>query len=193
MGAIERIQALSLDEFVCLYDQEGPFEYIDGERIPLSPIVAGTGIVTKKLYFALDRYCEARAIGEVFSELPFVLSDTPYWVTGSRVPDLMFYAAERLAAYKANTPDWQEKPFILVPDLVVEIVSPTDRYSDVQDKVARYLNDGVKVVWVINRHSRTVVVHPAGSKQQTTLQVEDTLDGGEVIPGFTLPVAVLFE
>ncbi len=193
MGAVERVQALPLEEFVRLYDQEGPFEYIDGERVAVSPNVTGPGIVTKKLYFALARHCEGKGLGEVFSELPFVLSDTPNWVTGSRVPDIMFFTAERLSAYKASTPDWQDKPFILVPDLVVEIVSPTDRYSDVLEKVARYLNDGVKVVWVVNRQLRNVVIHQAGSKQQTTLQADDMLDGGEVVPGFTLPVASLFE
>jgi Uma2 family endonuclease len=193
MGAVERVQALPLEEFVRLYDQEGPFEYIDGERVAVSPTVSGHNVTARTLLLALHPYAVANQLGEAFVETPFVLSDTPNWVTSSRVPDIMFFTAERLSAYKASTPDWQDKPFILVPDLVAEVVSPTDRYSDVLEKVARYLNDGVRVVWVVNRQLRNVVVHKAGSKQQTTLQAGDTLDGGEIIPGFTLSLASLFE
>lgn len=62
----------------------------------------------------------------------------------------MFFEKNRLAAYKEQTPDREEKPFVLVPDLAIEIVSKNDRYSDINDKVMLYLADGVRLVWVID-------------------------------------------
>jgi hypothetical protein len=116
------------------YDAEGPFEIINGEVIPVSPSVFGSGHVAAWLHDQIVLYLAAhpdggQAIGSVFSEMPFVLPDTPSsaWVTGSRVPDLMFIRAGRLADYKAAVSDWRLKPLALVPDLVVEVISPTDR------------------------------------------------------------------
>src|SRR5262249_33992178 len=132
---MEAVKALSIEEFIRLYDEQGPFEYVNGEFIPVSPTNSGHNILAKKIMNLLDGYTASRNLGEAFMEAPFVLEDKPNWVKGSRVPDVMFFRAERLKAFKANTPDWREKPFLLVPDLVVEIISPTDRYSDVADKI----------------------------------------------------------
>ena len=52
--------------------------------------------------------------------------------------------------------DWQFKPFVIVPDLCVEIVSANDNYQDVDAKVDRYLSDGVKLVWVMRNQSVAV-------------------------------------
>ncbi len=89
-------------------------------------------------------------------------------------------------------PDWKSKPVILVPDLVVEIISPTDRYSDVQDKIELYLHDGVKVIWVLDPQRSRITIYAQNSKQQITLSAEDSLDGGDIIPGFNIPVADIF-
>src|SRR5215468_12504193 len=126
-------KTLTLDEFIRAYDEEGPFEYIDGERMPVSPTLTGHGLIARTLLLALYNYGVPKNLGEPFMELPFVMVETSDWVTGSRVPDVMFFKAERLAAYKANNADWRDKPFILVPDVVVEIISPNDRYGDVYE------------------------------------------------------------
>ncbi len=190
---VEKIRPMSIEEFVRLYEEEGPFEFVNGERIPMSPPVANHSTIATLLVVALYNYGLEKGVGMALMETTFVMVDEPGWVKGSRVPDVMFIGAGRLAAYKAQTPDWKDKPFVLVPDLAVEIVSPGDRYTEVQEKVESYLRDGVQVVWVIDPHRRSVTVSVAGSKQQTTLSDEDRLDGGEVIPGFSLPVAALFE
>jgi Uma2 family endonuclease len=190
---VERTIGMTVDEFVNLYDEKGPFELVDGEIISMSPPTYGHGFASRKLFIPLANFVEAHKLGEVVTEIPFVLSDESNWVKGSRVPDIMFVLAERIAAYKAQTPDWRKKPLVLVPDLVVEIVSPTDRYSEVQKKVARYLTDGVQMVWVVDPEQRTVVVYRAGSNQQTRVTENESLDGGEIIPGFTISVASIFE
>src|SRR6185369_4572138 len=150
---------MSLDDFIRLYDKEGPFEIINGERIPLMPPVAGHGYTLKIIYFALSLYVSAQKLGEVISELPFVLSYVSSWVTGSLVPDVMYYAAERFAAYKDANPDWKDKPYILVPDLAVEVVSPNDDLGVLDEKVNLYLTDGVRLVWVVNPNKENVSIY----------------------------------
>jgi Uma2 family endonuclease len=184
-----KIEAMPLAEFIRRYD-DAAFEWIDGEMRPVSPSVAGPNVIAKRLFRALLPFEEA-GLGEVFTEAPFVLTDIPNWVKGSRVPDVMFYRSVRLAAYRENMPDWEDKPFVLVPDLVIEVLSPTDSYSDVTEKITRYLDDGVLLVWVVDAKPRTVVVHVPGSPPQT-LHEGDTLKGGEVVPGFEMVVGRLF-
>lgn len=177
---------LSLDDFIRLYDQEGAFEFIDGERIPVMPPIAIHGYLLRTLFRLLDAFCRAHERGEVFQELPFVITYNAQWVKGSRVPDLMMFAAARWSDHLARTPDWAGKPFILVPDLAVEIVSTHDLYTDIQDKVDRYLDDGVRMVWVIDPQRQRVNVYR--QHFHCSLFRQDTLDGEDVLPGLRIPL-----
>lgn len=188
---------MPLDEFIRLYESDGPFELVNGERIVLMPTVAGHGYTLKIIYFALSLFAAAQKLGEVLSELPFVVSYTPNWVTGSRVPDVMFYTADRMQAYKAQHTDWKQKPYILVPDLAVEVVSPNDDLVVLDDKIDNYLADGVHVVWAIDPDRQRVSVYTLiapqpFTRQQTSLKVGDTLMGGDLLPGFEIAVSDLF-
>lgn len=183
---MDYIATLTLNAYMNLVDQDGPFELIDGERIAVTPTHFWHTHLSHTLLFALNKY------GAAFAEAAFVLVDSNEWVRGSRIPDVMFIQTERLAQYKVAHPDWQAKPLVLVPDLVVEIVSPTDSYSDVERKVAHYLEDGVRLIWVVEPRSQSITVHQQGSNQATRLTSEDTLDGGEIIPHFGLSIATLF-
>jgi len=150
------------------------------------------------LYSRFTAFFAKSPLGDVAFETPFVLSYVSSWVTGSLVPDVMYYAAERLAAYKDANPDWKKQPYILVPDLAVEVVSPNDNLGELDEKVDLYLTSGVRLVWVINPDKENVSIYTLIStrpftKQQTTLKVGDTLSGGEIIPGFEITVARLFE
>jgi Uma2 family endonuclease len=126
---------IPLDEFIRFYDAEGPFEIINRERIVQMPKVAGHGEIVELLFLAIYALVSTKSLGKIVRELPFVLSCTAGWVTASRVPDLMFFTGERFNAYKATTPDWKYKPYSLVPDLVIEVVSPNDNLSELDDKV----------------------------------------------------------
>jgi Uma2 family endonuclease len=77
-----------------------------------------------------------------------------------------------------------------VPDLCEEVISPNDIYLDVDEKVRGYLNDGVRIVWVVNPRSKAVNVHASGG--MTPLDETGTLDGGDLLPDFSLPVSALF-
>jgi Uma2 family endonuclease len=101
-------------------------------------------------------------------------------------PDLAFIRAERAQGQPPKR--WADFP----PDLVVEVVSPNDKAEDVEDKVEMWFDGGAQQVWVIYPAKRRVVVHLA-SGEARKLRVGDTLTGGDLIPGFEVPVADLFE
>lgn len=186
------VTLMGLDEFMELYSDEGPFELADGERIPVSPQITRSGRIAGRLYRSLADHVDVNELGEVFSEVPFVITPQINWVKGSRVPDVMFVRAERLAELAEIDPHWEDKPLTIVPDLVVEVVSPTDRLANVNRKIARYLKDGVLVIWLIEADSKTVTIYKQGQKELIRLTIEDTLSGGDIIPGFEIPVAKLF-
>lgn len=104
-----------------------------------------------------------------------------------REPDMAFISAERLPL-ETRVPGYAEIP----PDLVVEIVSPSDRPVAVHDKAQMWLRYGVRLVWVVNPETRTIITMPAEGPDRT-LYEDDTLDGGAVIPGFACPVRDVFD
>jgi Uma2 family endonuclease len=183
---------IGLSDFVEQYSRQ-PFELVNGEVIALSPNVSGHQWVSCTPFRLPDQFLQEHPIREVLWETPFVLSDNPDWVRDSYTPDLAFYTAQRRADYVKSTPDWKEKPIVLVPDLVVEIVSPHDRYTDINDKVDRYLAEGVQSAWVLEPQCRKVVIHHTDSDQQTTLRENAILIGDPLLPGFKVPVRALFE
>ncbi len=182
---------MSLSDFIEQYSQQ-PFELVNGEMIALSPNVTGHQWAARTLYDEANPFIREHALGELLWETPFVLTDSPDWVKGSRTPDLIFYTAKRWTEYIAATPEWKGKPIVMVPDLVVEIVSPNDRYSDIDDKVDSYLADGVQMVWVLDPQRRKIVIHPADSDKQIVLREVSMLTGGELLPGLSIPVKALF-
>ena len=183
---------MSLADFVRLFEQEGPFELVDGERTRILPGVAEHSEIIKLIYQLLLAYEQATKRIVTYSETAYVLMYSPDWVAGARIPDVMAYEAARMEAYKAQDADWRKKPFVLVPDLCVEVVSPNDIYSEVDEKVERYLSDGVRLVWVFNPRNGSVQVHSINSNQSTRLTEQDTLNGGDVLPEFELIIKDVF-
>lgn len=108
------------------------------------------------------------------------------------MPDIMVYEATRIQAYKAADPDWRKKPFVIVPDLGIEVISPGDSYIDVDEKVERYLSEGVKLVWVMNPRNRSVTVYAADGDSFLRLTGDKILSGGDVIANFSLRVSDIF-
>ncbi len=183
---------MPLDDFIRQYDQQ-PFELINGERILKMPTVSLHTEVIRILFLALYAWVSQRKLGEVFQEATFILPDRAdaSWVTGARTPDVLFYTGNRVADYKADTPNWHQRPYPLVPDLVIEVVSPNDLYSDVERKVAAYLVDGVRLVVVVDPQLQRVTVDlPDGTHHK--LAGDAVLDLSAVIDGCALPLAEIF-
>lgn len=175
---------MSLDEFMARFEEQ-PFEIIDGEIREMTPAKKKHSKISKRIYDRILFFLSEHDLGEVFFETAFILEDVTDWVAGSRVPDVMVYERKRYDTHEAENPDDDEKPFILVPDLVVEVISPTDKYTEVNQKIDAYLSDGVKLIWIVDPQRKTISVYE-GSDTPKILRKDNTLTGGEVLKGFEL-------
>ncbi len=186
----ERV-GMPLAEFIAEYEQQ-PFELINGERIIKMPGVFSHIMMIRLLFRLLDHYAQAHQLGEVFQEATFILpnSDASDWVKGSRVPDILFISAAQMTAYLQQTQEIEGRPIALIPDLVIEVVSPNDSYSAIDAKVDLYLADGVQVVWICDPQRRKVRVHTLTGVM--TLTGEMPLNGGDVLPGFEVALTEIF-
>lgn len=104
-----------------------------------------------------------------------------------RIPDVSFVSWNRVG--ERRVPDG---PMLdLAPDLAVEILSPSNTAKEMKDKLDDYFRTGVELVWYVEPRSRTIDVYTSPTDKRT-LNENDTLDGGTVLPGFTIPVAEIF-
>lgn len=104
-----------------------------------------------------------------------------------RIPDVSFTRRDRIPGGKPAKGHGR-----VPPDLAVEIVSPNDTATKLQQKIRDFLNAGIPLIWVVNPDTRDVQVIRADGTG-ALLKVGDTLDGGAILPGFSCPVAALFE
>ena len=79
-----------------------------------------------------------------------------------------------------------------VPALIVEILSPSDRLEEIDEMIAAYQTAGVPLIWIVDPRDRTVTIYRPGT-EPTLVNAKQDLDGGDVLPGFRVPVARLFE
>lgn len=105
-----------------------------------------------------------------------------------RMPDVAFISRDRLPGGRTPT---EQVPQV-VPDLAVEVLSPGNTRGEMQRKLKEYFLAGVRVVWFVHLPDRAVTVYTAPDRS-VRLGEKETLDGGEVLPGFALPLARLFE
>ncbi|MEP7292598.1 MAG: Uma2 family endonuclease [Chloroflexota bacterium] len=190
MSVQDRV-GMPLDEFIEL-GNEHPFEIINGERIPKLPTVGGHNYVIRLLFRLLSLHSQ---IGECFIEATYVLPDhyDSTWVSGSRTPDLLFITAERWTAYLEANPDWKQKPYLFVPDLVIEVISPTDKFTEVNNKVDAYLADGVRLIILIDPQRREAFVHAPDAEQPLHLSGDAQIDLSDVLPDLKIALPSLFE
>lgn len=141
------------------------------------------GRVAARLTRFLDEYAEAGGYGVVVVETDFLLAENPPTV---RAPDVAFVSTDRLPESPYAPVYWR-----FGPDLAVEVLSPSNRAGAMQRKVLEYLDAGSRLVWVIDPAERTAVAYRSRTEIRL-LGPDDALDGGDVLPGFTLPLARLF-
>jgi Uma2 family endonuclease len=174
---------MTAEELFELPDDGLRHELVEGELRKMTPAGAEHGRVALLLGARLLDHVEEHGLGEAYAaETGFVLRRGPDTV---RAPDVAFVAADRL-------PPEPESGFgQTVPDLVVEVVSPWDRASEVSSKAAMWLDAGVRLVWVVDPQARLAAVHRPGGLV-TVLREDGVIDGEDVLPGFRLPLATLF-
>lgn len=160
-------------------------ELIRGELREMSPAGDEHGELSASILWFLMLHVRQHNLGTVYAaETGFFIARDPDIVLA---PDAAFVQSRRLRD------DRDRSTFVEIPpDLVVEVNSPSDRISDVTDKVMIYLDAGVRMVWVVDPRRRIVTVYIPDHTAKI-LTTDDELDGGDVLPGFRLAVSEIFE
>jgi Uma2 family endonuclease len=169
-----------------LAEDDSLYEVVNGRRVELPPMGARPTHIASRLGRLLGTFVEDNGLGNVEVEMLFLLDEAEDL---QRRPDVAFVSDERWPRRRA-VPD--DAAWNVIPDLAVEVVSPTDRDEAGLAKVREYFQAGVRLVWKVYPRERVVHVY----ESFTTIRVltrADELDGGEVVPGFRLPLATLFE
>ncbi len=162
----------------------GPCELVKGEIVRMAPTGYGHGRLTACITALLEQFVRPKDLGEVLgAETGFIVSRDPDTV---RAPDAMFVSKGRLSG--EIDPD-HFLPF--APDLAVEVVSPNDLWSEIEEKVEEYLEAGVRMIWIVNPRTQSITAYRSRSQVQI-LGPGDTLAGEDVLPGFSVSVAEIF-
>ncbi len=161
------------------------FELVRGELIEVPGAGGLHSLIAGLLYRLLAAFANERDLGLAFGDgTGYIIARAPDIV---RIPDASFVSWGRIP--EGGIP---EGYIPLAPDLAIEVVSPGDRADDVHDKVREYLEAGTRLVWILWPRHRSVAVHEPGGLARE-LRPDDELDGGDVLPGFLVRVAELFE
>jgi Uma2 family endonuclease len=178
---IDLSRTYTAEEFAVLPDDDRRCELVDGRVVPMIWPTSRHSWVSEVIRDVLATYIKPRGLGYVLREIGVILRRAPDTVRG---PDVAFFS-------KGRTPIPFPEPYMPAPDLAVEVLSPSNRRSQVARKVSEYLRAGVRAVWVADSRARTITIHSPGA-DPVVLSEADTLDGGEIIPGFRHRVSALF-
>jgi Uma2 family endonuclease len=175
---------LTADDLMAMPDDGYRYELVRGELVRLPMSAHQSSIIAMRIAARLIPFVEAGNLGNVAgADGAYIFARDPYTV---RIPDLSFVSDQRLPPVET----WN-KFLELAPDLAVEVVSPSDTANEVHEKVMEYLAVGVRLIWVVHPAQRTVTVYP-GDRTGHVRTEGDILDGGTVLPGFTLAVEDIF-
>ena len=163
---------------------EGKRELILGEVVELTPPGVRHGRIQARMARLLEEFVDRSRLGDfVTTESGYRLRSEPDTV---RAPDVAVVSAARVADYEDEI---GYLPF--APDLAVEVVSPSDSFADVETKARMWLEHGTRMVWVVEPDSRRVLVYETG-KDRRDLALDEVLETGDILPGFSVPVTRLF-
>jgi Uma2 family endonuclease len=178
-----RMKVASVEELMALPTDE-PWEVWEGELREVPGAGFGASALAGWICYLLLAFVKPRNLGIVTgADGSYILSHDPLTVV---VPDVAFVRRDRVPG---RTRPEGYAPF--PPDLAIEVRSPSDRRSDIDDKLERYRRAGVPLIWWVDPRLRRVSVYRHG-----VLAAEhgegDVLDGEDILPGFTLPVSEIF-
>ncbi len=152
---------------------ERMFELIHGEIVEVSPSRSGHSEVAIAIAFEIKLFCQEKGMPSHVTG-----ADGTYDVLGNIIaPDV---------AYKTTPTDKVNYPDAMPPELAVEVISPTDKAPDIARKRQIYLDAGI-LYWEVDVDDERIDVYAPGQPIRS-LGMDDTLDGGDILPGFTLPV-----
>jgi Uma2 family endonuclease len=172
-------------EFIALSGDGHRYELVNGELVDMGNSGAKHGYVAILLSAALFHCVSTQKLGALMdSSTAFVMKSG-----NKRSPDISFMAKERLQGLDELPDGFLEG----APDLAIEILSPGNTVEEIHDKLVEYFESGARLVWVIHPKEHYVLVYRSSVQPDRLLKSIDLLDGEDIIPGFTLPVANLFQ
>lgn len=174
--------SITADAFLLMPESEGA-ELADGEiaEVPMGGMSSWIG---GTLHTFVNMFLLTHHLGWAFPQE----SGIAIWPGRNRVrkPDLTYVRYGRLPGGRPP-----EGWLTVVPDLVAEVVSPGDRVEDLEQKLAEYREAGIPLIWVIYPATRTAHVLGA-NRQRRELGPDGVLDGEDILPGFSIPLANIF-
>ena len=173
---------ITADELEHMPGTDHGCELVKGRLVRMSPVGPDHGRIVVGFASMLHQHVKSRRLGDVVTEVGFKLEVDPDTV---RAPDIAFIRRER-------TTRGTHGFFKGGPDLVVEVLSPDDRRSEVLEKIDEYLAHGVFVVVVVDPDDKTVAVHRRLTPPVTLVE-DDELDLDDVVTGFSCRVSEIFE
>ncbi len=178
-----RERLYTADDLWALSHEGTRYELDEGVLVEMSPTGDVHGIVALWIGHLIVSHVAAHNLGQVTAaETGFVLSTDPDIV---RAPDVGYVARERQVPLTG-------KYYSIAPNLAIEVVSPGDKAGQIRRKIAQFLRAGTRLVWVVYPDERLVDVYRPNHDMQTA-KIGEVLDGGDVLPGFTLPVRDVFK
>ncbi len=183
MGELVVLRPITPDEPALPEDRL--YEVVDGQVVEARPMGAFETHCAGLLFLAIADHLRRHRVGRVEMEMLFRL---PGERKLERRPDLAFVAYER---WPVGRPIPRVAAWPVVPDLAIEVVSPSNSANHVMEKLVDYFAAGVRAVWVVFPIPGMVQLYEAVDRT-TTIAPGGTLDGGSILPGFRIPLAALF-
>ena len=183
-GDVPRV--MTAEEYVTFSDQQNGYtcELVRGVLVVRDPGVSWThSYVQGKLYRYLDEWMEKFGCGEVGVEIDCLLGEDPDTV---RIPDVgvLLQPFDTENAFLGRVRG--------APDIVIEVLSPSNSPQEMRDKTSDYFNAGALRVWIVDPEARTIIIHKADGTN-TRFGGKDRLEDPEILPGFTLEMQKVFE
>jgi Uma2 family endonuclease len=167
-------------------EDEPLFEFIDGQRIEIPEIGALACLLANRLAREVNSHAQQLQLGETVVQMLFHL---PLPGDRNRRPPFAYVSYDRWPKERRLSPE--ENAWDVVPNLVAETVSCSDLLDGVFEKIDEYFRAGVQLVWVIHPNDKRIDVFES-LKSLQILTEADVLNGGIVLPQFSLPLKILF-
>ncbi len=181
-----KTKSLTAEELLRMPDDGSRYELVEGELRKMAPAGGEHGYLALEVAAELRNHVKTNGLGRVYTaETGFKISSNPDTV---RAPDAAFVSRERVEKAGRVRGYWPG-----APDLAVEVVSPNDTHSEVIGKALAWLEAGSRMILVIDPEKHTVTDYRSRDEIRVlTAGAGDTVEGGDVVPGWKLPVVELF-
>lgn len=190
--SIDVSNGMSLDDFMRLSNDQ-PFEIVNGRRIDKMSTGQLHSEIIQQIFILLYLHITQFQLGRLYQETTYILPEnaTSKWVRGSRMPDIMFYVGNRMKEYNQTNTD-KTKPIALVPDFIIEVLSSTDRFADIDNRLLSDFDNGVKVIWLIDPIDKKAWIYTLDNPTPQRFHLTGHLTAPDILPNFALDLSQIW-